>query len=120
MDWALAAICALLVYAIMYRAQDHTAYVFPLSSWLAGGWARPLLAVIVAIPVGLRRRDPTGALLLALVACCLIVAAGGEINRGPFLPLAPALLHGGGHAHPDVAVVSLAASLALLVARGSS
>ena len=117
-DWALAAICALLVYGIMYRAPDHTAYVFPLSSWLAGGWARPLLAVIVALPVGLRRRDPTGAMLLALVACCLIVAAGGEINRGPFLPLALALFMVAATRTRTVAVVSLAASLALLVVQG--
>src|SRR5258708_25596979 len=33
------------------------------SLWLAGAWARPLLSVIVALPVGLRRRDPMGALL---------------------------------------------------------
>ena len=117
-DWALAAICALLVYEIMDRAPDHTVYVFPLSFWLAGGWARPLLAVIVALPVGLRRRDPTGALLLALVACCLIVAAGGEINRGPFLPLALALFMVAATRTRMVAVISLAASLALLVIQG--
>ncbi len=118
MDWALAAMCALLVYGIMYRAPDHTVYVFPLSFWLAGGWARPLLSVIVAIPVGLRRRDPTGALLLALVACCLIVVAGGEINRGPFLPLALVLYMVAATRTRTVAAASLAACLALLVVQG--
>ena len=118
LDWALAAICAMLVYGIMYRAHDHTVYVFPLSLWLAGGWARPLLAVIVALPVGLRRRDPTGALLLALVSCSLIVVAGGEINRGPFLPLALVLFTVAATRTRTVAVAALAASLALLVVQG--
>src|SRR6266700_3070143 len=117
-DWALAAVCALLVYGIMYRAGDHTVYVFPVSLWLAGGWAHPLLSVIVALPVGLRRRDPTGALLLALVSCSLIVAAGGEINRGPFLPLALVLFTMAATRTRTVAVASLAAALALLVIQG--
>ncbi len=117
-DWALAAVCALLVYGIMYRAGDHTVYVFPVSLWLAGGWAHPLLSVIVALPVGLRRRDPTGALLLALVSCSLIVAAGGEINRGPFLPLALVLFMVAATRTRMVAVASLAAALALLVIQG--
>jgi signal transduction histidine kinase len=117
-DWALAAICALLVYGIMYRAPDHTVYVFPLTFWLAGGWARPLLSVLVAIPVGLRRRDPTGAMLLALVSCFLIVAAGGEVNRGPFLPLALVLYTVAATRTRTVAVSSLAACLALLVIQG--
>ncbi len=81
-DWALAAICALMVYGILFKGRGI--YVFPLSLWLAGDWAPPLLALIVALPVGLRRRDPVGALILALVGCSLIVAVGGEINRGPF------------------------------------
>ena len=117
-DWALAAMCALLVYGIMYRASDHTVYVFPPSLWLAGAWAHPLLAVIVALPVGLRRRDPMGALLLALVSCSLIVAAGGEINRGPFLPLALVLFTVAATRTRTVAVAALAASLALLVVQG--
>ena len=117
-DWALAAVCALLVYGVMDRAPDHTVYVFPLSFWLAGAWAQPLLAVIVALPVGLRRRDPTGALLLALVGCSLIVAAGGEINRGPSVPLALALYMVAATRTRTVAVASLAASLALLVIQG--
>ncbi|HEY2308933.1 MAG TPA: sensor histidine kinase, partial [Streptosporangiaceae bacterium] len=109
--------CALIVYGLMSRGA-HTIYVFPLSLWLAGNWAQPLLAVIVALPVGLRRRDPTGALLLALVGCSLIVAAGGEINRGPSVPLALALFMVAARRTRTVAVASLAASLALLVIQG--
>ncbi len=117
-DWALAAVCALLIYGTMYRASDHTVYVFPPSLWLAGAWAHPLLSVIVALPVGLRRRDPMGALLLALVSCSLIVAAGGEINRGPFLPLALVLFTVAATRTRTVAVAALAASLALLIVQG--
>ena len=118
-DWALAVVCAMLVYGIMYRGtRYHTLYVFPLSLWLAGGWAQPLLSVLVALPVGLRRRDPTGALLLALVGCSLIVAVGWQINRGPFLPLALVLYMVAAARTRTVAVASLAACLALLVIQG--
>ncbi len=118
-DWALAVVCAMLVYAIMSRgARYHTIYVFPLTPWLAGSWTQPLLAVLVAVPVGLRRRDPMGALLLALVGCSLIVAVGGQINRGPFLPLALALYMVAATRTRTVAAASLAACLALLVIQG--
>jgi signal transduction histidine kinase len=116
-DWALAVVCALLVYGIMDRGA-HAAYVVPPSLWLAGVWAQPLLSVIVALPVGLRRRDPTGALLLALVGCALIVAVGGEINRGAFLPLALVLYMVAATRTRTVAVAALAASLVLLVVQG--
>jgi signal transduction histidine kinase len=115
-DWALAAVCALLVYGVLFKG--HGIYVFPLSLWLAGEWAPPLLALVVALPVGLRRRDPVGALILALVGCTLIVAVGGEINRGPFLPLALALYMVAATRTRTVAIGALAASLALLVIQG--
>ena len=115
-DWALAAVCALLIYGVMFKGRD--VYVFPLSLWLAGAWAPPLLAAIVALPVGLRRRDPVGALILALVGCSLIVAVGGEINRGPFLPLALVLYRVAATRTRTVAITALAASLALLIVQG--
>jgi signal transduction histidine kinase len=115
-DWALAAVFALLIYGTLFKG--HGMYVFPLSLWLAGDWAPPLLAVIVALPVGLRRRDPVGALLLALVGCTLVVAVGGEITRGPFLPLALALYMVAATRTRTVAIGALAASLALLVLQG--
>jgi len=115
-DWATAAVCALLVYGIMFKGRG--VYVFPLSLWLAGDWAPPMLAVLVALPVGLRRRDPLGALLLALVGCTLIVAVGGEITRGPFLPLALTLYTVAATRARTVAIGALAASLVLLVIQG--
>jgi signal transduction histidine kinase len=115
LDWALAAVCALLVYGITFHS--HGFYVFPLSIWVAA-WGAPLLAIAVALPVGLRRRDPVGALILALAGCSVIVAVGGEINRGPFLPLALVLFTVAASCKRTVAVAALTASLALLVVQG--
>src|SRR5215472_6007110 len=113
LDWAVAAVCAVLVYGVMVKGRGI--YLFPLSIWLAGNWIPPVLAVIVALPVGLRRRDPPGALILALAGCSVIVAVGGEINRGPFLPLALVLFTVAATCKRSVAVTGLIASLALLV-----
>ncbi len=115
-DWAVAAICAFLVYGTMVKGQAIRE--FPVSLWPVGPWAPPLLALLVAVPVGLRRRDPVGAFLLALVGCVLIMAADGEITRGAFLPLALALFMVAATRTRTVAVVSLAVSLALLVVQG--
>ena len=116
-DWALAAICALLVYATMVKGR--VVHSFPVSFVSAGSWAPALLlALLVAVPVGLRRRDPVGALLLALTGCVLIIAAGGEISRGAFLALALVLFTVAATRTRTVAVVSLAASLVLLVVQG--
>jgi signal transduction histidine kinase len=113
LDWALAAVCAVLVYAVMLKGSGI--YIFPLSIRLVGAWIPLLLAIVVALPVGLRRRDPVGALILALAGCSVIVAVGDEINRGPFLPLALALYMVAATCKRRVAVAGLTASLALLV-----
>ena len=86
LDWALAVVCALLVYGITFHG--HGFYVFPLSIWVAACGGRRCWPSPWRCRSGLRRRDPIGALILALVGCSVIVAVGGEINRGPFLPLA--------------------------------
>jgi len=116
-DWALAVMCALIAYATMVRGQVVNR--FPVSFVSAGSWAPALLlALLVAVPVGLRRRDPVGALLLALTGCVLIITAGGEISRGAFLPLTFVLFTVAATRTRTVAVVSLAVSLALLVVQG--
>jgi signal transduction histidine kinase len=117
LDWALAAACALLVFGVRTRGGGQI-YVFPLSIWLAGSLVSVLLAITVALPVGLRRRDPLGALILALAACSVIMAVGGKIDRGPFLPLALALYMVAARCRRNVAVGGLIASLGLLVAQG--
>jgi signal transduction histidine kinase len=115
LDWALAGVCALLIYIVMFGGRGL--YVIPLRIW-AGAWVPPLLAIALALPVALRRRDPVGALLLALAGCSVIVAVGGEINRGPFLPLSLALYMVAATCRRTVAVAGLTASLALLVVQG--
>jgi signal transduction histidine kinase len=115
-DWALAAICAFLVYGTMVKGQGI--HEFPVAFVPTGSWAPPLLALLVAVPVGLRRRDPVGAFLLALVGCVLIITAGGQISRGAFLALALVLFTVAATRARTVAVISLAASLALLVVQG--
>ena len=116
LDWAVAAVLALLIYGVMIRGNGI--YVFPLSIWVAGVWVAPLLAITVALPVGLRRRDPAGALILALAGCSVIVAVGGEISRGPFLPLALVLYTVAATCKRTAAVTGLIASLALLIVQG--
>jgi signal transduction histidine kinase len=115
-DWALAAICAFLVYGIM--AKGWARHVFPMSVLPVGPWAAPLLALLVAVPVALRRRDPVGAFLLGLVGCALIITAGGQITRGAFLPLALVLYTVAATRTRTVAAASLAACLVLLVVQG--
>ena len=116
LDWALAAVCAVLVYGVMVKGGGI--YIFPLDIRLVGFWIPLLLAIVVALPLGLRRRDPVGALILALASCSVIVAVGDEISRGPFLPLAFVLFTVAATCRRRVAVAGLAASLALLVVQG--
>ena len=116
LDWALAAVCAVVVYSLMVKGSGL--YLFPLSIRLAGAWIPLLLAVVVALPVGLRRRDPVGALILALAGSSVIVAVGGEISRGPSLPLALTLYTVAAMCKRRFTVAALAASLALLVVQG--
>jgi len=116
LDWAAAVLCAVCVYAAMIKGGGI--YIFPLDIRLMGAWIPLLLAIVVAVPVGLRRRDPVGALILALAGCSVIVAVGNEISRGPFVPLAFVLFTVAATCKRRVAVAGLAASLALLVVQG--
>ncbi len=62
--------CALLVYGVMYRAPGPHRLRVPAEP-LARGWLGPAAAGRrPGDSRRLRRRDPTGALLLALVGCC--------------------------------------------------
>src|SRR5215831_9849639 len=115
LDWALAVACGILIYGTMLRGQG--AFVFPLGIW-ADAWVPPLLAIALALPVGLRRKDPVGALVLALAGCSVIVAMGAEVNRGPFLPLALVLFTVAATCKRTAALAGLVATLALLVAQG--
>src|SRR5215831_5462254 len=116
LDWALAAVCTGLIYGVMVKGSGI--YIFPLAIRVVGPWIPLLLAIVVALPVGLRRRDPVGSLILALAGCSVIVAVGGEISRGPFLPLALVLFTVAATCKRTAAVTGLIASLALLIVEG--
>ena len=116
LDWAVAAVCAVIVYAAMLpgsRIYSLPAYLGPPGRWIA-----PVLALGLAVPVVIRRTDPVRALILALAGCTVVLALGGEINRGPFLPLALVLFTVAATRGRAVAITALACSLALLVAQG--
>ena len=115
LDRALAVVCGIFIYGTMLGGQ--AVYVFPLGIW-ADAWVPPLLAIALALPVALRRKDPVGALVLALAGCSVVVAVGAEVNRGPFLPLALVLFTVAATCKRTAALAGLAASLALLVVQG--
>jgi signal transduction histidine kinase len=116
LDWAAAVLCAVCVYAAMVKGGGI--YIFPLDIRIVGAWIPLLLAIVVALPVGLRRRDPVGALILALAGCSVIVAVGDEISRGAFVPLAFVLFTVAATCKRRVAVAGLTASMALLIVEG--
>jgi signal transduction histidine kinase len=116
LDWAAAVLCAVCVYTAMIKGGGI--YIFPLDIRLMGAWIPLLLAIVVALPVGLRRRDPVGALILALAGCSVIVAVGDEVTRGAFVPLAFVLFTVAATCKRRVAVAGLTASMALLIVEG--
>src|SRR5262249_58526639 len=98
LDWAAAVLGAVCVYAAMIKGGGI--YIFPLDIRLMGAWIPLLLAIVVAVPVGLRRRDPVGALILALAGCSVIVAVGHAVSPGPVVALAVVLLPAAGACEP--------------------
>ena len=77
-----------------------------------------VLAIALAVPVAIRRRVPVRALVIVLAACVATLAVGGEITRGPFLPLALVLFLVASTCRRGVALAGLGAALALLIVQG--
>jgi signal transduction histidine kinase len=77
-----------------------------------------VLAIALAVPVAIRRRVPVRALVIVLAACVVTLAAGGEINRGPFLPMALVLFVVASTCRRGIALAGLGAALTLLVVQG--
>ena len=77
-----------------------------------------VLAVALAVPVAIRRRVPVRALVIVLAACVATLAVGGEITRGPFLPLALVLFLVASTCRRGIALAGLGAALTLLVVQG--
>ena len=77
-----------------------------------------VLAIALAVPVAIRRRVPVRALVIVLGACVATLAVGGEITRGPFLPLALVLFVVASTCRRGVALAGLGAALTLLAVQG--
>ena len=113
LDYLLAACCALLVYVVLFR--PHGPYQLHTTGWYAHAWLLPLLAVWVSAPVAVRRQYPLAALAVTMAGCAAILAVGGEISRGPFLPLALVLFRVAVACPGRTALAGLAGSLLLMV-----
>jgi signal transduction histidine kinase len=118
LDYLLAACCALLVYAVLFR--PYGTYELRTTGWYAHVWLSPLLAVWVSAPVAVRRRYPLAALAVALAGCAATLAVGGEISRGPFVPLALVLYLVAVACPGPVALAGLAGSLLLMIIQAAA
>jgi hypothetical protein len=116
LDYLTAAGCALLVYAVLFR--PFAPYQLRVSGWYAHAWLLPLLAIWVSAPVAVRRRYPLPALAVTLAGCVAILAAGGEITRGPVVPLALVLFMVAVSCPGPAALAGLLGSLLLMVIQG--
>jgi signal transduction histidine kinase len=116
LDYLLAAGCALLVYAVLFR--PFAPFQLRTTGWYAHAWLLPLLAIWVSAPVAVRRRYPLAALAVTLAGCVAILAAGGEITRGPVVPLALVLFLVAVACPGPAALAGLGGSLLLMVIQG--
>jgi signal transduction histidine kinase len=74
----------------------------------------------VSAPVAARRRHPQGALMVDLAACAAILAVGGELSRGAFVPLALVLYLVAVACPVPVALAGLGGSLVLMVIQATA
>jgi signal transduction histidine kinase len=117
LDYVVAAGCAVIIFGVLFHSTDGTR--FAVRTLATPGWLLLLmLAIALSFPVAIRRRAPARALLLVLAACVVTLILGGEITRGPFLPLGVVLYLVASTCRRTIAVAGLAAALALLVVQG--
>ena len=104
------------IFAVLFHsvggAHLQVALVGPRGALLA------LLAIALSFPVAIRRRLPVRSLVIVLAGCLATLVIGGEITRGPFLPLAAVLYVVASTCRRTVALAGLAGGLALLIAQG--
>jgi signal transduction histidine kinase len=112
LDYLAAAVCAVIILGILFKGTHMDR--FPVAAWHARDWLPPLLAVCLSIPVAIRRRDPLISLIWVLTACTVVLLLGGEVTRGPFLPLMLVLYLLAATRRRAVSGPALAAALALL------
>ncbi len=116
LDCLLAALCAGLTFAVLF--QPHGAYPLRVTGGGARIWLPLVLAVWVSAPVAVRRRYPLAALAVVLAGCLATLAVGGEINWGPFLPLALVLFLVAAACPGPVALAGLGGSLLMMTIQG--
>jgi len=102
-----------LIFGVLWHSADGArALLFPRGALLA------VLALGLSVPVAIRRRVPVRSLVIVLAGCLVTLVVGGEITRGPFLPLAVVLYLVASTCRRGIALAGLAGSLALLIAQG--
>jgi signal transduction histidine kinase len=115
LDYAAAGACLLILAGFLYRPGRPE---FLITGWYARYWLPLLLAAALSAPVALRRRDPARALLAVLTAGVVTMALGGQVTRGPFLPIMIVLYLVAATCPRRLALRWLAATLALLAVQG--
>ncbi len=117
LDYAAAAFCAVLIFGVlMSRAADGPGVLGGLLG--PRGALLAVLALALSVPVALRRRIPVRSLVIVLAGCLITMIIGGQITRGPFLPLAVVLYLVASTCRRGIALAGLAGSLGLLIAQG--
>ncbi len=117
LDYAAAAFCAVLLFVVLVSqdrsgARSLVGLLAPRDALLG------LLALGLSVPVAIRRRVPGRSLVIVLAGCLVILIIGGQITRGPFLPLAVVLYLVASTCRRGIALAGLAGSLVLLIAQG--
>jgi signal transduction histidine kinase len=116
LDYATAALFAVITFAVLahasVRSGNQVGILAPRDALLA------LLALVLCVPVAVRRRVPIRSLVIVLAGCLATLIIGGEITSGPFLPLTVVLYVVASTCRRQIALAGLAASLAVLIAQG--
>ncbi|MDX6339673.1 MAG: hypothetical protein QOG05_7013 [Streptosporangiaceae bacterium] len=117
LDYAAAAFCAVLLFVVLI-SQDRSGAGSLVGLLAPRDVLLGLLALGLSVPVAIRRRVPVRSLVVVLAGCLVILIIGGQITRGPFLPLAVVLYLVASTCRRGIALAGLAGSLVLLIAQG--
>ena len=116
LDYSLAVWCVIITFGLLDTGTGI--YTFPFQGWHAKLWLPPVLAICLAIPVAIRRRNPVRALGLLLLACAVLLSFGGQLTRGAFVPLVAVLYLVAATYRRAAGIAALAAVLAVLAVQG--
>jgi signal transduction histidine kinase len=116
LDYGTAALCAVFIFAVLFHSTDGAGIRVGLPA--PRGALVAVLAIGLSVPVAIRRRVPVRSLVIVLAGCLVTLVIGGELTRGPFLPLAVVLYLVASTCRRTVALAGLAGGLTLLIAQG--